>query len=383
VQSPPRTLSRKSARRRPPVAFIAWSTVGGRSEEIAAALGGEARCFNDLRIVTRWLIPLRYAVSAVRTVAYLARGRPRSVIVTNPPVFPGLIAMAYSRLTGARVVLDSHPSAYGVNRDAMAVGLLPVSRRLAARAASSLVTGPDLVSRTREWGGRADVLHEAPPSWTLPPLGPQKGRPRVLCVGRFAHDEPTDVVVDAARLVPEIDVEVTGDLRKCPAGMREGAPPNVSFVGFLHGADYLAALERADVVVALSKSPYAVSRAASEAVWGRRPLVVSGWPVARQAFPHAVYVDNDRDTVAGGLRAAIERRAELIAEADPARELQLRRWETQLEVLRELVGIESPRESGRGERSVLAGRASEVIDESEWTRAPRAARAGSANGGLK
>jgi glycosyltransferase involved in cell wall biosynthesis len=331
----------KLARRRPrpPVAFIAWSTVGGRSHEVAAALGGEARCFNDLRIVSKWLIPLRYAISSMRTVAYLAQRRPRAVIVTNPPVFPGMIATLYGHLTGARVVLDSHPSAYGLNGDRLAVKMIPLSRFIARRAESSLVTGQDLVRRTEEWGARADVLHEAAPEWSLPPISRGDGRPRALLVGRFAHDEPTGNVVEAARLVPEIDIEITGDPRKCPPELREAAPENVHFVGFLHGDDYLKAIERAEVVLALSDRSQTVSRGASEAVWGGRPLIVSDWPEARAAFPFAIHIQNDPESIAEALRTAFERHGELAAQADDARRDQLGRWHEQVGVLRALVGL--------------------------------------------
>jgi hypothetical protein len=332
----------KLARRRPrpSVVFIAWSTVGGRSDEIAAALGGEARCFNDLRIVSKWLIPLRYAISSLRTVAYLALRRPRAVIVTNPPVFPGLIATVYGHLTGARVVLDSHPSAYGLNGDRLAVKLMPLSRFVARRAVSSLVTGDDLIRRTYEWGGRGDVLHEAAPDWSIAPVRRGDERPRALLVGRFAHDEPTSNVVEAARLVPEIDIEITGDPRKCPPELRESAPPNVHFVGFLHGGDYLKAIERAEVVLALSDRSQTVSRGASEAVWGGRPLIVSDWPEARAAFPFALHIQNDPKSIGEGLRTAFERHGELAAQADQARRDQLDRWQEQLGVLRALVGLD-------------------------------------------
>src|SRR5690348_6372387 len=82
------------------VSFIAWSEDGDRAEEIAAALGGEARIFYDLHIVRKPLVPVRYALSAMRMTAYLAWRRPRALIVTNPPIFPGLLAFAYTRLTG-------------------------------------------------------------------------------------------------------------------------------------------------------------------------------------------------------------------------------------------------------------------------------------------
>src|SRR4051794_12515179 len=102
----------RPARACPPVAFIAWSEDDGRVLEIAAALGGEGRVFYDLAIVRRALVPLRYALSAARPIGSPARRRRAGVIVTTPPIFPAMIVSAYGWLTGAPVLLDSHPSAF-------------------------------------------------------------------------------------------------------------------------------------------------------------------------------------------------------------------------------------------------------------------------------
>ena len=78
-----------AAGRRPAVAFIAWTPTPGRAIDIAAALGGEARPFYFRCIVNRRLIPVRYLMDTLRTALYLARRRPRAVVVTHPPIFPG------------------------------------------------------------------------------------------------------------------------------------------------------------------------------------------------------------------------------------------------------------------------------------------------------
>ena len=95
-----------------PIVFFAWSSVAGRSNEIAAAIGGESRCYYDLRIARRALVPVRYLLSALRTLGYLVGRRPRALIVTNPPVFVSLLAYPYAVITGATLLLDSHPDAF-------------------------------------------------------------------------------------------------------------------------------------------------------------------------------------------------------------------------------------------------------------------------------
>jgi glycosyltransferase involved in cell wall biosynthesis len=141
-------------------------------------------------------------------------------------------------------------------------------------------------------------------------------------------------VIEAARRAPELDVHVTGDLGKCPDSLRESAPPNVHFTGFLSGADYAAAVRDADVVLALTTEPSSVVRAGYEAVYAERPLVVSDWRASREVFPHALHAQNDPPAIVAGLRQAVREQERLQAVAPQALELQGSRWERQLEALR-------------------------------------------------
>jgi glycosyltransferase involved in cell wall biosynthesis len=323
-----------AARRRPKVTFIAWAEDSGRAQEVARALGGEACALYRLRIVWKPLVPLRYLLNAGSTCGYLLSRRPRAVIVTNPPIFPGVVAYLYCAATKAPLLLDSHPSAFG---DApMAKRVAGVHAWLARRAATTIVTVPELAKIVTAWGGRADIVHEAPPARRAAPARPLSGRPRIVHIGRFAGDEPTAEMVEAARLVPEADVLITGDVRKCPAPLVKSAPANVIFTGFLEGDDYARVLEQADVIMVLTRHPLAVNRGAYEAVYFERPLIISDLPAMTPLFPYAISVRNDGAGIAQGIRSAIERHPDLVSACSQARALQERRWQQQLGRLREL-----------------------------------------------
>jgi len=315
-------------RSRPNVLVLAWTPIGGRPPELAAAFGGTSRCFYDLGGSAK-LTPLRYLVSALRTVAVLLALRPRAVIASAPPVFPGAIAWLYGRLTGAVVVLDTHPQALGVDPTRAIALFMGLQRWLVPRVAACLVAVDELAERVTAWGGRAIVLHEAPPLWEVAPAGPISGRPRVLFIGIFAPDEPFDAVVDAAALVPEADVHVTGDHRRCPPELARRAPANVTFTGFLGPEDFRDALQAADIVMTLTTRETAVNRAAYEAVAAQRPLIISDRPVGRELFVEAIPVDNEPEAIAAGVREAVARHGELVALAPRALRRQRERWRAQ------------------------------------------------------
>jgi glycosyltransferase involved in cell wall biosynthesis len=330
--------TKRPATGRVPVLFVSWAFVKGRSAEIAAALGGTASSIYPTWLSSRRLAPLRYAVSSVLTVAALLRHRPRAVVVTNPPIFPGLICWAYGILVRAPVLLDSHTGSFGLKGNLVSERLLPLHRWLAERVDAVLVTTEDLGEVVRSWGGNPLVVHEAPPSWSVSAPGPIAGRPRVLFVGVFAGDEPVDEVLAAARLLPGCDVQVTGDLRKADPELVASAPPNVTFVGFLPEAGYAALIDGCDMVLSLTTEPVSVMRAAYEAVYARRPLVLSDWPNLRELFPFGVPVANDAAAIAEGVRSVVQDDDRYRRRTEEALAVQERRWADQISALRVLTG---------------------------------------------
>ena len=172
-------------------------------------------------------------------------------------------------------------------------------------------------------------------------------RPQALLVSRFAGDEPVDQAVAAAALVPEIDLLVTGRLEDLPPQLASSAPPNVSFVGFLSAARYQELVVEADVVVALTTEPTSVMRCAYEAVYARKPLLISDWPLCRELFPFALAVANDPASIASGLRHAFGSLQACEDRAGDARALQLDRWKSQLAALASLLGQSRPDEELR------------------------------------
>jgi len=317
------------------VCFIAWTSRDGRASDIAAALGGAAYTIFPKALSAKPLTPLRYAVSAVLTVFHLCRTRPAAVIVTSPPIFAPLVVALCSSALGLPYVLDSHPTAFGAKDHKMSRRFLPIQRLVSRRAALSLVTTEHWVKTVENWGGRAMVFHEAPPPWFEQMGGPppRSERENVLFAGIFGGDEPVDAVIGAAALIPSVDVLLTGDPARCRGDLRRSTPRNVRFTGYLIGPAYAEAIAAAGAVLALTTEPTSVMRAAYEAVYARRPLVISDTPVLRNLFPNAVFVANDARSIADGVSQALDRRVELLAAADEALTLQLRRWSEQLAAL--------------------------------------------------
>lgn len=330
----PRAPRRRS--RRGGVTFVAWGAVAGRPQELARALGGTARCIFPPG-ARRPPVLLRWLVSAPLTVTHVLRRRPDALVVTNPPCPAALVGWAAGRLVGATVVLDSHPGAFGVQGDRVAARLQPLHRWVTRHADLSIVASEQWQRVVESWGAEAVVVHEAPGEWRPAPVG-GRACSRVLYVGRFAADEPWRELLEAAARVPGVEVAVTGDPRAAGVEMRD-LPANVTLVGFLDAWRYRQAVYEADAVVTLTTEPGSIMRAACEAVWAQRPLVVSDWPGLKEAFPYAVHVRNDPASIADGLRDLAATYSERVSEAVAARELQATRWERQYRRLAGRLGL--------------------------------------------
>ena len=332
----------RSSDSRPTFCHVTWQRHAGRAQEIAHALGGEAVHVYPTALTGRRWVLVRYLLSAVLTVVALVRLRPSAIVVVNPPVVPGLVVAAYCRLFGARFLLDSHTGSFGVKGNAVAARTLGITRWLGRRSAGVMVTTTSWVEEVQGWGAHGLVVHEAPPVLEVTP-SLDGGRPQVLFVGVFARDEPVEQVVAAAALLPEVDVLITGDVDRAPDGLVEGAGPTVVFTGFLGPQEYRARLEAARVVVALTTEPTSVMRAAYEAVYARRGLVVSDWPALREVFPFAHHRGNDADAIAEGVRAALaEDPVAASQRAQGAVTLQTARWDDQLDALRAALDLPRP-----------------------------------------
>jgi glycosyltransferase involved in cell wall biosynthesis len=277
-------------------------------------------------------------VCTIDTVGYVLRRRPRSLVVTNPPVVAGLVTLAVGRLIGSPVVLDSHPGAFGAQGDAVSARLQAVNRWLVRHVDGCLVASQPWVEQVQAWGGAAAELHEAPgldaPARTAPRTEPL----RFLCVGRLVPDEPFEEMIRAAGRVADCSFFVTGDVERVP-GLRDLATPNVTFTGFLPSEEYERALLNADVIITLTTEPSSIMRAAYEAVYARRPLIVTDWPLGRETFPYAVHVRNDAESIAEGIRQARDEIATLVALTDEARAVQLARWSTQIPQVRRMLQL--------------------------------------------
>jgi glycosyltransferase involved in cell wall biosynthesis len=215
----------------------------------------------------------------------------------------------------------------------------------------TVVTNAGLADIVGRNGGRAFVLPDRIPA--LSPsgnAGPSGGR-HVVFVCTFAPDEPFAEVVEAARVLgPAVTVHVTGNARRAPRQVVEGAPENVRFTGFLPEEAYVDLLARADVVVDLTTREDCLVCGGYEAVALGRPLVTSDTRALRAHFSAGtVHSAPDRHALAAAIREALDDGARLGREMSALKPRLEADWESWLAHLAAWVHGRGGR-GGRGAR---------------------------------
>lgn len=306
----------------PTLDAVAWTRFQPRTDALAAALGGRARFFNDDLTGSRFAIrPLAYLVKSFQTWAVLSRDDPRTVVVVTPPVFAPLVAWLWCLFHRRTLVVDCHTGAFHSRKWAWA---RPVHRWLLRRVRVVLLHTEELEALVSTWGARAMVLpDDLPSAGDASPQARTRGR-TVVIAGSFDSNEPVAMVVEAARLLPDVEFRFTGDPGLLPVKLRDAAPKNVVLTGYLSYPVFLGELQAADVVGVFSTDPRIMNRAAFEAVGLGRPLVLSDLPGLKGRFrTAALFSRNDPSAIATALGDALERQAEL-AQRSVALQAELR-----------------------------------------------------------
>jgi glycosyltransferase involved in cell wall biosynthesis len=317
----------------PKILFISWAPHCSRSDNIARELGGVSRMvYAGWLGSTAWTVWLKYLIQFVETLRVLGRERPDAVFVMTPPVLAGIPVWLYCRWRNIPFVIDAHTAAF----------LHPRWRRLQSlqfelcrRAVTTTVTNEHLAGMIRAAGADAMIVRDVPVRFDrTAPHFDRAGRFTVAVVCSFNYDEPIAEILTAAAALPDVAFLMTGDVRCLDPALAAALPPNVTPTGFLSAADYGGLLQSADVVLTLTTRDHTMLRGAYEAVYQGTPVIVSDWPVLRQAFARgAVHVDNSAAAISGAVRTIRENVARYRTEVERLRLDKLDEWDGRRRVL--------------------------------------------------
>jgi glycosyltransferase involved in cell wall biosynthesis len=316
-----------------PVAGAAWITWEHQRRNISVSSGLDVPLF-ELAFKGGRL--RRYMKSLLATARVLTTKNPSVLFVQNPSLVLALTAVVWGRLRGRPVIVDAHNA-----------GLMPLEGRssLLTRAAAfvsrhaslTIVSNAALTPIVDAYGGRPFVLPDPIPELPagVAPDG-AAGKLRVLFICTYASDEPYFAVVQAARaFTEEVHVYITGRLKPQHEDLRQSAPPNVIFTGFVPEGRFIGLLHAADVVMDLTTRDNCLVCGAYEGVAAGKPLILSDSRATREYFSRGVvYTDNTAESIEQCLRVALADRSRLAQEVAQLRTRLVDDWSQRSEVLK-------------------------------------------------
>jgi len=311
--------------------FVSWAPFCSRSDNIARELGGTSFMIYHGFWGSNYLtIALKYATQALATMRLLLKVRPTCVLVMCPPPVAALAVWIYARWRRIPFIVDAHSATF-VDRRWRALEFL--QRYLARQALTTLVTNSHWQAVVEGWGARSDILADVPVMFPKPVSIELGTGFHVAVVSTFTWDEPTGIIFEAARLVPEVTFHMTGD-----AATAKLKPQNVRLTGFLPDAEYASLIRNCHAVMSLTILDHTMQRGAYEAAYLGKPIITSNFQLLRMAFPKgAVFVDADAQSIARGIDEMRQNIARYKCEGSQLAQEKLQRWESVKAMLESLV----------------------------------------------
>ncbi len=269
-------------------------------------------------------LPLRYLVQGWWTWRLLEQQRPKVVLVTNPPIFAPLVVWSWSRLRGARFVIDNHS---GTFLDRRWLWAIPLQRWLSRRALFSWVLNPDEYALAAGGGPGVMQLPDGVPEFSPPKEGTEAADPFTVVVVCGGWDnEPTEEILDACARLPDVRFLLTGDASGAGRELLAHASRNVELTGYLRGDAYTRCLRESDAAIVLSLRND-LSAGAFECLGMGLPMVLADWPNPRQHFGGAaVFVHPSGPAIAEAVEAIRENYADMRRSVEAVRERRRQEW---------------------------------------------------------
>jgi hypothetical protein len=298
------------------ILFVSWAR-HARVTAVAKDIG--AKVVIPTPWALKWPWPLRYLVQAVSTIVVVTAQRPRGVIFTNPPFLTGSVLLMVRRVLHFSLWADCHSGAFND----------PRWSRFARPNASMLGRCDGVVfhnsAQANQFGALCrqyvvvwgwQMIDRRLTAVTNEHADASYGKgPGILAPLTYTFDEPVAELLVAAERCPDLKLTLTGS---APAGVRQDAPDNVSFSGWVSDDEYHKLLDACDAVLCLTTRSATMQTTLIEAIEYGKPVVVSDTAVLREwrgDDENAFFVaSHSQDDLSTAMRAAVVARPTVIAE---------------------------------------------------------------------
>jgi glycosyltransferase involved in cell wall biosynthesis len=318
--------------------FIVWKEYQRRVEVLAPYLDLEIFYFHySWEEKSRIFKALSYFLKSIETLRCLIQKKPPLVFIQFPPT-PLLYCVAlYSWLIGCRYMADCHIWTVNVHwlkwictkkllRGKIIVHNDVIEQVIRSLNLKPLVVRDAIAKKPLIQVGDNTLLQDlslSPKCYLIIPCS-------------FSSDEPIQEIIEAARLLPDIMFVMTWYCEKLSSKIRNILPSNVLLTGYLQIGDFNQLFSNAGVALVLTKQENVQLSGMQEAMAFEIPAVVSDLKTTRFLYKeYPVYVKNDPDSIANGVKYAFQNKLDL------EKKMKSLRAETEKESLNQLENLKS------------------------------------------
>lgn len=284
-----------------------------------------------------------YVIKLLRTVFYLLKYRPKIFWIQLPPTFLTNIAILYNKILRNKMVIiaDCHNGVFWgiwekyLNANKLNKSDIIIVHNWAIKDVA-ISKGVD--------ESKIMILETKPATKNLDDVAvSQKSvRPQVMMPCAFDPDEPLEVVFEAARKIPEVDIFVSGPKERGePLFDYSKKPDNVHLIGYLSKKDYETTFLQSELILGLTTEDHVQLSVANEATGFEIPMVISDTKLLRDLFNKgAVYVETlNADSIADGIKEALQNIDSLREEVRILKKERNQKWENMAAALKERIEI--------------------------------------------
>ena len=106
----------------------------------------------------------------------------------------------------------------------------------------------------------------------------------IVCISTFNLDEPYENILVAAKMMPHVNIYMTGNYKKLKNNIIDKKPDNVIFTGYLSDEDYWKTLCSANLIIDLTNRDNCLVCGAYEAAAIEKPMILSDTKTLRKYF---------------------------------------------------------------------------------------------------
>ena len=313
--------------------FIVWAPYSRRSKTLANEFGAKIYFIHwKFRRKIYWIF--KYLIQFIKTILILKKEKPEIIFAQNPPLFCPLTALIYSKIFGSRLVVDNHTLAfYGYWKR---VSFL--NNWILKNADLVTLANEDLKKITNSYDVNSFVIESKIPNFGKMKKIKLKGKFNITVINTFSDDEPVDEIFKAIEKVPEINFNITGDLKYAKSHYIKNKPKNVRYTGFISGKKYIDLLKKSNAIMILTTENHTMLSGAFEGVGVEKPLLISNWSVLKNYFNAGViYTNNKSENIVKAIKKIRREEKKLIERIKILRKKRTVEWNLKFKKLKNML----------------------------------------------